>query len=389
MFPPNTTPKAPYLSPDGTTVCRHKSKVRMKTKRFWVMLPLMALITACDDFGVAPGRGELRWTLGTAFLTKAGEQLPDTSDFILSIKDADGKVLYDGAYGDSPDRLEVPAGSYTFHVISDTFTGPAFDRPQYGDEQVVVVRSGESVTVRLECTLQNAGVRLRTESDFLTSYPDGTLYVNQGKTKLLYKYRETRIAYLFPGSFSLLLNNQGETQTLFTRDIAPREILTLKISAPAPQQGSRSSIEVVVDTSKVWTSDSFVIGGAGSGDSASGNTGQEPQDAVSVGEASAKAGKKDVWVLGYIVGGDLSTAGKTVKTSGISKKTHIALAERSSVTEKASCLAVELPHGSVRDALNLVDHPDLIGTRVYVKGNVVESYFATTGLKGTSDFVIK
>ena len=37
---------------------------------------------------------------------------------------------------------------------------------------------------------------------------------------------------------------------------------------------------------------------------------------------------------------------------------------------------------------NLVDHPELIGKRVYVKGNVVASYFGTTGLKGTSEYRI-
>ena len=52
-------------------------------------------------------------------------------------------------------------------------------------------------------------------------------------------------------------------------------------------------------------------------------------------------------------------------------------------------MAVELPKGELRDALNLVDHPDLIGTRIYLKGNVVENYFGTTGLKGTSDYVKK
>ncbi|MBO7396529.1 MAG: hypothetical protein J6T89_00540, partial [Bacteroidales bacterium] len=87
-----------------------------------------------------------------------------------------------------------------------------------------------------------------------------------------------------------------------------------------------------------------------------------------------------------VVGGDLSAAGATVKTSGITKATHLALASRASVTAKASCVAVELPSGKVREALNLVDHPELIGRKIYVKGNVVESYFSTVGLKGCSEW---
>ena len=106
-------------------------------------------------------------------------------------------------------------------------------------------------------------------------------------------------------------------------------------------------------------------------------------------DAPLHIGEKDVWFCGYIVGGDLTATGKSVKTSGITKETHLALAARSSVTEKASCLAVELPKGAVRDALNLVSHPGLIGRQVYVRGDVVASYFGTSGLKSTSDFVLK
>ena len=47
---------------------------------------------------------------------------------------------------------------------------------------------------------------------------------------------------------------------------------------------------------------------------------------------------------------------------------------------------VELPAGKVRQALNLVDHPELIGKRVKVKGDLVDKYFGTVGLKSTTDY---
>ena len=37
-------------------------------------------------------------------------------------------------------------------------------------------------------------------------------------------------------------------------------------------------------------------------------------------------------------------------------------------------------------ALNLVDHPELIGKRVKVKGDLVDKYFGTVGLKSTTDY---
>ena len=161
-----------------------------------------------------------------------------------------------------------------------------------------------------------------------------------------------------------------------------------------------SSISVAVDTAKVWNSESYVIGGSGSSGGSSGGTGSGGtggdngrNDGIdggySVAQAPSHAGEDAVWVFGYIVGGDLSTAGTTVKTSKVTKATHLAIATRSTVTAKASCVAVELPKGKIRDALNLVDHPDLIGTRVYLKGSLVTSYFGTTGLKGTSEYVLK
>ncbi len=371
----------------------------MRLKRLWALLPLVAALGACDDFGLrSGGQGELRWIIGDSGSgTRAAAEIPDTNDFILKVSDAGGKILYEGAYGDSPESLLVDAGSYTVAVHSIEFTAPGFSRPVYGDEQVVVVKAGATVTVRLDCVLENAGVRLQVAPDFLTSYPDGVLFLKSGDTRLMYGYSEKRIAYFKPGPISLVLNNRGADEILLTRTLDARTILTLSISAPHGGAAAASSITVAVDTAKVWNHESYVIGGGGSGSgSGSGggsggddDPGSELDNAYSVSQASDHVGEDGVWVFGYIVGGDLSTAGTTVKTSKLTKATHLAIAARSTVTAKASCVAVELPKGAVRDALNLVDHPDLIGSRVYLKGSIVASYFGTTGLKSVSDYVLK
>ena len=370
----------------------------MRLKRLWALLPLVAALGACDDFGLrSGGQGELRWIIEGNGTRASSAEIPDTNDFILKVSDAQGKVLYEGAYGDSPESLLVDAGSYTVAVHSIEFTAPGFSRPLYGDEQVVVVKAGATVTVRLWCVLENSGVRLQVAPDFLTSYPDGVLFLKSGDTRLMYGYSEKRIAYFKPGPISLILSNNGADETLLSRTLDARTILTLSISAPHGGSAAASSISVAVDTAKVWNHESYVIGGGGSGNSSGGSGsgsgdddhGDDIDNAYSVSQAAAHVGEDDVWVFGYIVGGDLSTAGTTVKTSKITKATHLAIASRSSVTAKASCVAVELPKGSVRDALNLVDHPDLIGTRVYLKGSLVTSYFGTTGLKSVSDYVLK
>ena len=372
----------------------------MRLKRLWALLPLVAALGACDDFGLrSGGQGELRWIIdGSGPGTRASSaEIPDTNDFILKVSDAGGKVLYEGAYGDSPESLLVDAGSYTVAVHSIEFTAPGFSRPVYGDEQVVVVKAGATVTVRLDCVLENAGVRLQVAPDFLTSYPDGVLFLKSGDTRLMYGYSEKRIAYFKPGPISLILNNRGADEILLTRTLDARTILTLSISAPHGGEAAASSITVAVDTAKVWNHESYVIGGgssgsgpgSGGGSGGSDDHGTDLDNAYSVSQASDHVGEDGVWVFGYIVGGDLSTAGTTVKTAKLTKATHLAIAARASVTAKASCVAVELPKGAVRDALNLVDHPDLIGSRVYLKGSIVSSYFGTTGLKSVSDYVLK
>ena len=372
------------------------------------LLPLVAALSACDDFGLGSGgQGELKWIIeGDGVFTRASAEIPDSNDFTLKVTDSKGNALYEGAYGNSPESLLVDAGSYTVSIRSTDFTTPGFSKPQYGDEQVVVVKAGATVTVRLSCTLQNAGVRLNIAPDFLTSFPDGVLYLKADETRLMYSYAEKRIAYFKPGPVMLLLYNEGKDETLLSRTLEAREILTLNISAPYGGTAASSQISVVVDTSKVWRQEDYTIGGnnnggtdnssgSGSGSSGSGGSGQnddhggETQNAYSVAQASDHVGETGVWVCGYIVGGDLSTAGTTVKTSKIAKNAHIAIAARSTVTAKASCVSVELPKGKIRDALNLVDHPDLIGSRVYVKGNIVSSYFGTTGLKATSEYALK
>ena len=228
----------------------------MRLKRLWALLPLVAVLGACDDFGLrSGGQGELRWIIaGNGADTRAASaEIPDTNDFILKVSDAKGKILYEGSYGDSPESLLVDAGSYTVAVHSIEFTTPGFSRPVYGDEQVVVVKAGATVTVRLNCTLENAGVRLQVAPDFLTSYPDGVLFLKSGETRLMYGYAEKRIAYFKPGPISLVLNDRGADEILLTRTLDARTILTLNISAPYGGTAATSSITVAVDTARAET----------------------------------------------------------------------------------------------------------------------------------------
>ena len=50
---------------------------------------------------------------------------------------------------------------------------------------------------------------------------------------------------------------------------------------------------------------------------------------------------------------------------------------------------MSLPVGDVRDGLNLVDNPGLLGKRVFLKGNIVASYFGLVGIKDVTEYEIR
>jgi len=355
------------------------------TSRIAALFPaLMFMCIGCGDFIKGDnGEGEIRWSFSASggIATKVTSEIPDTNDFLLKVTDAKGKVLYSGTYGKSPESLLVSAGTYTVSVMSSDFSKPSFSAPQYGDTQVVVVSSGQTAVVRLVCTMMNCGIRLKIAPEFLTTHPSGALFVKSADGKLPYSYNEKRIAYFRPGTISVMMTEGSRDETIYSRSLKAQDILHLGISASTPSEDNR--ISILVDTTHNWISDNHIIGGGGAGGHSSG-------DAMSVSEAMDNSGENDVWVYGYIVGGDLTSSGSKMTTEApFSKNTHLAIASRSSVTAKSSCIAVELKAGDIREALNLVDNPSNIGKRVFLRGDIVSSYYGITGIKNVTDYELR
>ncbi|MGM9738624.1 MAG: DUF6359 domain-containing protein [Candidatus Cryptobacteroides sp.] len=327
--------------------------------------------------------GELRLHFSEASYidTKAlSEEIPDTSEFLLEITGPDGESIYSGTFGDSPESIPAKAGTYYISVRSGNFSRPAFSFPLFGDEQCVSVSGGRATDVWLTCGQINSGVRLLTGSDFLTSHPDGVLVLKAENGSLMYSYSEKRTAYFNPGNVSLVLSEDGNDRTLFTRVLKAREILTVRISAPSTSS-STGGFHIQIDTARIWTEEDYTIGGGH-------NSGSETDDAMSVAQAKENIGAENVWIYGYIVGGDLTSSG--ISFEGPFKSgTNIAIASRTSVSSKESCMSVQLPKGDVRDALNLVDNPSNLKRKVYIKGDIVEAYYGIPGIKNISDFVLK
>ena len=343
------------------------------------------ILLSCNKFPSDNGQGSLCWSFSPGIQTKAPVAVPDTDAFKLKVINSANNVLYDGAYGDSPESMLVNPGTYTISVVSRIFSKPEFDAPQFGDEQVVVVKAGEVTKARLDCSQLNCGLRLVLDPDFGSKYPGGTLTVSSQDGSLTYSASENRTGYFKPGSLAITLNDASGSTKLLTRNLEARDMLTLGVSCPAGAGSQGGELSIAVDTARTWTTEEYEIGSSENGDS-----GTSKGRAYGVSQVKDHPGEKAVWVCGYIVGGDLSSSGSKINTGPtFTKNTHFAIASRSSVTSKESCLSVELPKGPVRDALNLVSHPDLLGSRVYLKGNIVEAYYGIPVVKEVSDFMLK
>ena len=95
---------------------------------------------------------------------------------------------------------------------------------------------------------------------------------------------------------------------------------------------------------------------------------------------------KGATVVGYIVGTiDGSAISKAVFGTDVETKSNILLADDPNETNIENCIPVNLPTGSVRDALNLVDNKENYKKKVVLTGSV-EAYFTVAGLKNTSAY---
>ena len=342
---------------------------------------LLSILFSCNKLGadVASGKAVLSvsFVKGGELFTKAGFNVPDTSAFLLRITDQSGKIVFDGKYGDCPETIDVTPGSYNVRVISSEFTKPAFDSPQFGDEQCVIVPENGVGNVKLLCRQINAGIRLKISPVFLSQYPGSVLFIRSTDGKLMYSYTEKRIAYFLPGTITLLMNTGATDQVLMVKEIHENEVLTIGVSVPVESSSSDCRLTVAVDTSRVWINEECILGTADSG--------QDIGDALSVSEARASAGKDDVWICGYVVGGDLTSSSASFE-SPFESRTNILLGPRSSTIDKSVCLSVQLPAGEVRDALNLVDNPSVLGRRICVKGDIVSTYYGIPGVKNTIEY---
>lgn len=292
----------------------------------------------------------------------------DTSNFILSIYSQDGSKVYDGKYGKRPESFTVKSGCYNVKLLSKEFGVPEFNNEIVGDSQDIVIEKGKTFTVDLLCRQMNAGVRVSFSDAFKKHFPALGLYIQGLDGGIQYPYNEQRFCFFQPGPLDFYLRRQSSDSLLFTRNLNAADMLSFNFEWS--ENTTRSNFSVRIDTSRNWQTDRYNPGSI------------IPEGALTIEQAKEKLGQKNITVFGYILGGDVKES--SFRTGPpFSVSSNLLLAPSMSERYRNNCFAIELPSGAVRDALNLVVHPQLIGSAITVTGTIVEQYFGYIGMKST------
>ncbi|MFA5713489.1 MAG: DUF6359 domain-containing protein [Bacteroidales bacterium] len=310
--------------------------------------------------------------------------LPDSNDFILTIRGENGEVAYSGSYGNRPVEIAVEPGSWDIEVLSTLFERANFDTPLFAHYATIVVESGKSVNLSILCSLQSGAVRLTFSHSFLERFGNYNVEVEDLNSVAHYPFHESRYLFVAPGGLTVSLRNSYDYLFLARRVIRESELLTLNLHSSTSSSGgggdpTESPIafwQFEVDSSVVVVNEEVVVGERRDGSSM--------ERAILVDELSNFIGAKGVWVTGFIVG--------TLKGSSISTTppfdvaTNIALGRAPNQGQRELCAAVALAQGEIRNSLNLADNPNNLSREVWVKGSVVESYYGGVGVNPINHF---
>ena len=303
----------------------------------------------------------------------------DTSNFILSIYSQDGRKVYDGKYGKRPESFTVNSGCYNVKLLSKEFGVPEFNNEIVGDSQDIVIEKGKTFTVELLCRQMNSGIKVNFSGDFKKHYPGIGLFLQDIAGGIQYAYDEKRFCYVNPGTVDFYLRRksaatgndcflQASDTLLFSRNLNAADMLSFNFEWS--ENTTRSNFSVRIDTTRNWQTDRYNPGSI------------IPEGALTIEQAKEKLGQKNITVFGYILGGDVKES--SFRTGPpFSVSSNLLLAPSMSERYRNNCFAIELPSGAVRDALNLVVHPHLIGSAITVTGTIVEQYFGYIGMKST------
>jgi len=355
---------------------------KRKTMKKWMLGGLILfLASACEALSWSEeGKGALsiRMLKETSVSVKAGTPF---GEYLIGITDTGGATVISGMYSALPDPVILNPATYTVAALSENLGAPAFDRPIYGSIVEVAVAAGVKNTVQLVCTQVNAGLRIVYDDDFKDHYNVYSVQVTGVDGALTYQGDEMRTGYFAPGTLQIVLSMEGEDPMQVSKKVIARDMLVLTVLANGTGPLTMGSVELsfAVDTAQVWRREEWKPG-------APANDGLSPETAYTVAEAQLLSSGENVWISGYIVGGDASTS--TFKVAPpFTAASNLVLADSPMEQVRANAMAVELPTSpaSLRATFGMPDNgAALLGRRSWFRGNI-GTYFGYPGLRATKE----
>lgn len=342
---------------------------------------LLCAASACETLSWnEEGKGALsiRMQRETAAVVKA--DVPFVN-YLIEIKDGKGSSVVSDAYNAIPDPVVLEPGTYTVSALSEQMGVPAFEKPVYGSTVDVNVVAAVKNTVQMVCTQMNAGLRIVYKPEFKEQYDSYSVEVTGYDGALTYQKEEERTGYFAPGTLQIVLSAEGEEPVQISKSVVARDMLVLTVLPGATAPGATGAIELqlAVDTARVWRREEWKPGSPA-------NDGLTPETAYTVAEAMALESGTNVWVVGYIVGGDASTS--SFKTAPpFSANTNLVVADSPVEAARANCMAIELPPSPpiLRTTFGMVENgATLLGRRSWFRGNL-ETYFGHPGVRSTKE----
>ncbi|MCI1778614.1 MAG: DUF4493 domain-containing protein [Bacteroidales bacterium] len=299
----------------------------------------------------------------------------DTNNFLLSVTGENGDAVYSGVYSERPDNFSIAPGVYIISLKSREFTAPDFDEAFFGDSRLVEVKGGTDAVVYMECAQMSAGLKIHFGDSFVNKFSGKGVTVRDSLGSVFYSYGENRYCNLWPGKVGIYYNSPRSGDSLvYARIMKKSDMLKLNLSYIKDSGAGGTGFKIKIDTSRNWMSEDY-------------NAGLSlPAGTLTIEQAKLRAGTKDVSVFGYIIGGDATSA--SFRTGPpFMKSSNIVIASSVYERNRNNCFVVELPSGSkVREGLNLVVHPKLVGSAVVVTGCIANSYYGYVGVKGTKSY---
>jgi len=340
-----------------------------------------ALLGACTPYVPEQSFTESKVRFETKSFIEESERIsggmPQVESFHLVVESADD-IIYDGAYGDRPSEITVPQGECRFRLLSGEYSGPAFDTPLWGDEQVLQVTGSEYLTVALTCRQMTCGVRVLFSERFRTVFPGAVVRVNRRDTlsmeteSLDYGPSDTGFIHFLPGrlTLDLLENSSAVPEFLTGRECSPSDMFTVTVDVSS-SGSSQVEIEVSVDMTASYHEQTYIYGRE--------RGGLSPFDALRPADVALHP-DDTLWVAGYVAGCYVNKKFRPGCDS-LTVATNIALSETPFPSDSSVTVPVYVYTGPCR-SLNLKEHPSILGQRVAVRGVIGTLYDLPAVKKG-------